>query len=664
MSSPDLLRNAPLRLRIVLASAGLSGLLFASLIALQRVHVTWPSWGLPAVLALSWVVLAWLAMMWGTASLRRGLREARDGLAELARTGDWPAKLGRSGVREVDACMLPARQAHEARERALVALRDAVRDMADGRPVSRSLAGMPAELAGLAGDIDIAGTHLEARSRALTDAMRRVYQDGADPSRVLSEMPQEYRRHPMLAGVLEHLQDGNARLMSSVREMTQVVERNSTTLAELAWQAKSVSQAMSSLAASGSQAASSSQLLAQNSARVSAEASQVANLAQKAQDNSQQGQRELLQTITAMRTMGEHTQQASTSIVRLQDSSRKIEHIVQLIREIADKVNLLSLNAAIEAARAGEHGRGFAVVAQEVRNLAEKTFHATKEIDASVGGIMSETQHAVERINALLTDVQSNVQQIEQVGQRLNGILDFSSVLSSQMGGIVSASEESARKVHGISDYLINIQQELTSFGQRIQEQESQIVDLTELGEGFFDQLVELRFESTHSRMYEVARSAADAVQQVFEQAIAQGRLRRDDLMSRDYEPVPGTNPPKFRSKFDTFTDQVLPAIQEKVLRDYPAIVFAICTDKGGYVPTHNDKFAKPPTGNYEVDLVQSRSKRIFGDRTGSRCGAHTKKLLLQTYKRDTGEIMHDLSVPIYVNGTHWGGFRMGYKAH
>jgi methyl-accepting chemotaxis protein len=80
-------------------------------------------------------------------------------------------------------------------------------------------------------------------------------------------------------------------------------------------------------------------------------------------------------------------------------------------------------------------------------------------------------------------------------------------------------------------------------------------------------------------------------------------------------------------------------------------------------VPTHNDKFAKALTGNYDMDLINSRSKRLFNDRTGSRCGSHTKKMLLQTYKRDTGEIMHDLSVPIYVGGRHWGGFRMGYKA-
>ncbi|RUA23265.1 hypothetical protein DSL92_00520 [Billgrantia gudaonensis] len=66
--------------------------------------------------------------------------------------------------------------------------------------------------------------------------------------------------------------------------------------------------------------------------------------------------------------------------------------------------------------------------------------------------------------------------------------------------------------------------------------------------------------------------------------------------------------------------------------------------------------------GDYEHDLKLSRSKRIYDDPTGSRCGAHEKPLLLQTYKRDTGEIMRDLSVPVYVNGKHWGGFRVGYK--
>ncbi len=91
-------------------------------------------------------------------------------------------------------------------------------------------------------------------------------------------------------------------------------------------------------------------------------------------------------------------------------------------------------------------------------------------------------------------------------------------------------------------------------------------------------------------------------------------------------------------------------------------LVFAITTAPDGYVPTHNNVFAHEPTGDPSVDLVKSRSKRLFNDRTGGRCGNHTRDMLLQTYRRDTGEIMHDLSVPVYVNGKHWGGFRLGYR--
>ncbi len=502
------------------------------------------------------------------------------------------------------------------------------------------------------------------RIEALRQVLQHMHSEGLSPEQAVARIGPHAQHDRRLGELLGLILGGHGRLVKSIQSMTEVVERNSTTLAELSWQAKSISQAMTMLAASGTQAASGSQMLSENSLRVSQQATQVGALARQAEENSRQGQQELQTTIASMRTMGTHTQEVNTSIIRLQDSSRRIENIAQLIREIADKINLLSLNAAIEAARAGEHGRGFAVVAQEVNNLAEKTFNATQEIDASIGGILGETDHAVQSISVLITDVQNNVNHIDQVGQRLSGILEFSGVLTQHMDGIVKASEQSAREVQGISGYLGDIRNELLSFGERIQTQESQIVGLTELGEGFFDNLIELRFETVHHRMYQVARNAADQVQQLLETAVADGLIRREDLLSEDYQPIPHTNPPKYSSRFDTFCDRVLPLVQEQVLQDNPILIFAICTDKRGYVPTHNNKFAKAPTGDYAIDLVNSRSKRIFNDRTGSRCGAHTKKMLLQTYKRDTGEIMHDLSVPIYLGGTHWGGFRMGYQAH
>jgi methyl-accepting chemotaxis protein len=149
----------------------------------------------------------------------------------------------------------------------------------------------------------------------------------------------------------------------------------------------------------------------------------------------------------------------------------------------------------------------------------------------------------------------------------------------------------------------------------------------------------------------------------LFSEAIASGRISHESLFERQYKPIPNTNPQKFKTKFDAFTDRVLPDLQESLLQAMPQLAYAGAVDDHGYFPTHNKKFCQPLTGDYAIDIVNNRTKRLFDDRTGKRCGSNTKPFLLQTYKRDTGEVMHDLSVPIYVDGKHWGGFRVGYRS-
>ncbi len=80
-----------------------------------------------------------------------------------------------------------------------------------------------------------------------------------------------------------------------------------------------------------------------------------------------------------------------------------------------------------------------------------------------------------------------------------------------------------------------------------------------------------------------------------------------------------------------------------------------------GYAPTHNSKFSQPLTGDHEVDLLASRDKRMFNDPAGGRAARNRETFLLQTYMRDTGEVLSDLSLPILVDGKHWGGLRVGF---
>lgn len=154
----------------------------------------------------------------------------------------------------------------------------------------------------------------------------------------------------------------------------------------------------------------------------------------------------------------------------------------------------------------------------------------------------------------------------------------------------------------------------------------------------------------------------AREVSAVLERWLTSGAVSEDKLFSALYYPVTGTDPMKFTTDYDTLGDRDLLAIQERVLAKSSLVVYAVTSDRNGYVPTHNRQFSLPLSGNRAVDLLSNRSKRIFGDVTGFRAARHEGPYLFQQYKRDTGEVMADLSVPLRVRGRHWGCVRIGYR--
>ncbi|HJV59937.1 MAG TPA: methyl-accepting chemotaxis protein, partial [Albitalea sp.] len=139
---------------------------------------------------------------------------------------------------------------------------------------------------------------------------------------------------------------------------------------------------------------------------------------------------------------GEVVQAVVRTMNGISDSSRQIADIIGVIDGIAFQTNILALNAAVEAARAGEQGRGFAVVAGEVRNLAQRSAEAAKEIKALIGASVDRVESGAK----LVADAGQTMQEIVGSVQRVTDIIgEITAAASEQSDGI---SQVNASVVH------------------------------------------------------------------------------------------------------------------------------------------------------------------------------------------------------------------------
>ncbi|MCQ4279842.1 methyl-accepting chemotaxis protein [Pseudomonas stutzeri] len=437
---------------------------------------------------------------------------------------------------------------------------------------------------------------------------------------------------------------------------------NALSAAQVSFSAEQLAARLQSQLVAVSEIANGAEAMTATEQGSAARARQALEAAEAVRRSSDTGRVELQHAIERMQQLSAQTEASRELLDGLSARTEEIRQITEVIQSIASQTNLLALNAAIEAARAGEAGRGFAVVADEVRNLAGRTSSATEEVGRMVSDIREQSGAVVSHIQKQASELDEAAAQIAGTGTQLSGIADLAGNVETQVAEIAAGTASNHERLAQLFVALEQLRGDALESETQTRQLEQAAEKLVEQAETVSEQLAEVQLDAYHQNVFDLAREGAAAIGARFEADLQAGRLTLEDLFDRNYLAQPGTNPIRYNTRFDRYADEVLPAIQEPLLARSEALVYAIATTPDGYVPTHNRAFSQPPVGDPEIDKVKSRSKRLFNDRTGARCGSHERKVLLQTYSRDTGELMHDLSVPIMVGGRHWGGLRLGYR--
>jgi methyl-accepting chemotaxis protein len=365
---------------------------------------------------------------------------------------------------------------------------------------------------------------------------------------------------------------------------------------------------------------------------------------------------ELRKATKAVCRTGKNATQFSQTIERLNTTSLRINELVRLVEEMSGQLHILSLRAGSEAARAGDKGNAFALIAGEMKDLAGRADEASgSQILIELSGMMRE-------VNSLGGDIRRDVEQVDQAISSTDR--HFAELVSTfeqnndQLCGISTAVDQLSSKNVLIHSQVADMRGHSKQVEEILKASAQSATSMNRKTEALLEAVAYFKIGNDP---LEEKIVAVTAYRDLVQSKIADMAKRRINVFDHHYVPVPNTNPQKYRTAYDTYFDKELQEVFDEAIKEMDG-TYCVAVDVNGYIATHHSKVSKPLTGDATVDLLYSRDKRIYNSKDSElRRVKHTNRFLLQTYMRDTGEIVNDLSMPIFIDGKHWGALVAGF---
>lgn len=386
----------------------------------------------------------------------------------------------------------------------------------------------------------------------------------------------------------------------------------------------------------------------------------------KASQNVEESHSNIQNSIHDIKLLTESVTDNQDSLEEINGSLKNVLKIAQSITAISKQTNLLALNATIEAARAGESGKGFAVVADEVKELSRKTGEATSNISSTLKTLAGQIISLVEKSH-------EDTQKAEAVRKGAENINNVILLLEENILEIDSESNEIVDAVNDIDVHCRDTATGLDDISEQVDKSNENLAkakDKINFLRGWTEELVRFTVvpgvETVDTPIISLAKQKALDIGVLFEDGIAKGVITETDIFDHEYEPIPGTDPIQYVTRFTEFCCKVLPNIQEPVVENDERIISCTAVDINGYMPRHLNRCSNPQKpGDATYNMQSSRWKQIYKDPVGIAAARNNNDFLLQTYRIALNATEYanikDVSAPIYIHGKHWGGLRITY---